>query len=131
VDTATPASRQDIGYLRHAFPDHNRSFSDTELEEFQRILDELNDSVSTTPDNEIIVGLMKSIATAGDVHTHVNMLPCAQKLRRVPICFYWFSDGLYVIKASEQFADILGSRVVELGGVQPELLRRRMARRWS
>ena len=104
------------------FPKHNLSFSDTELDDFYGILDELGGSVSQASDNEIIVAIMKSIATAGDVHTHVSMGPTAQKLRRLPIRFYWFSDGLYVIRASEQYAGILGARIVELAGVAPELL---------
>ena len=116
------AWRQDIGYLRKAFPVHNMSFDDDELEEFQRILDGLEDSIPTASDNKMIVGIMKSVATAGDVHTKVSLQPSAQKFRRVPIRFYWFSDGLYVVKATERYADVLGFRIVELGGFPPELL---------
>lgn len=98
------------------------SFDGDELESFQGILNDLGNSVSTASNNDIIVGIMKSIATAGDVHTHVSMRPSAQKLRRMPVRFYWFSDGLFIIKASEQYAEFLGSRIVELGGVSPESL---------
>jgi hypothetical protein len=120
------AWQQDIAYLKNAFPQHNMSFDDGELDEFDRVVDELYDTISAASDAALIVGIMRSVATAGDVHTHVSLRPSAQKLRRLPIRFYWFSDGLYVIKASAQYSGTLGTRVVELGGVPPHLLLERM-----
>jgi hypothetical protein len=53
-------------------------------------------------------------------------MPRSQKLPRLPIRFYWFSDGLYVIRAAEEHADLLGARITEISGVRPEMLVDRM-----
>jgi hypothetical protein len=65
---------------------------------------------------------MKAVASANDVHTHVNMRPSAQKLRRLPIRLYFFEEGLYIIKAKEAYQQLLGKRVISINGYSIEEL---------
>ncbi|UCF96607.1 MAG: hypothetical protein JSV89_15720, partial [Spirochaetaceae bacterium] len=117
---------QDLKYLKEGFPRYNKSFDADSLSAFDAIVGETLDSVPELTDNEIYVKLLRAVATPGDRHTTINFAPSSQKLRRIPIRFYWFSDGLYVIRAAEEHADLLGARITEIGGVRPEVLVGRM-----
>ena len=116
------AWRQDIEYLRDSFPKYCESLTDDSVVAFEGILNEIRRSIPLLSDNEIIVGILRAVATARDGHTRVNMKPSSQKLRRLPIRFYWFSEGLYVIKATREYAETLGARVLEINGRRPEEL---------
>jgi hypothetical protein len=39
---------------------------------------------------------------------------------RLPLNFYWYSDGLAVIAASKEYTNVLGARVVRIGTMTPE-----------
>ena len=116
------AWQQDIEYLRDSFPKYCKSLTEESEAEFESILAQIHRSVPSLSDNELIVGILRAVAVARDGHTRVNMKPSAQKLRRLPVRFYWFSDGLYVIKATPEHADALGDRVLEIDGRRPEEL---------
>ena len=113
---------EDIGYLRDSFPKYNRSFDERSLYEFQSILDSTYSNIPTLSDNEIYVDIMRAVAAAEDGHTSVNMAPSAGKLRRFPVRFYWFEEGLFIVKASSDFASTLGGRVRAINGTDPEEL---------
>ncbi len=117
---------QDLTYLNEQFPRYNKSFDADSLAAFDAIVGETLDSVPELTDNEIYVRLLRAVATPGDRHTAVSFTPSSQKLRRLPIRFCWFSDGLYIIRASAEHADLLGARITEIGGFRPEELLDRM-----
>jgi hypothetical protein len=117
---------QDLTYLKETFPRHNKSFDGDSLAAFNGIMGKALDSVPELTNNEIYVQLLRAVATPGDRHTGINFMPSSRKLRRLPIRFYWFSDGLYVIRAAAEHADLLGARITEIGGVRPEVLVSRM-----
>jgi len=114
------AWNQDINYLKESFPKYNRSFTPESLQKFHEILLETQNHIPSMTDNEIHVDIMKAIATVEDVHTSVNMKPSALKLRRFPIRFYWFKEGLYVIKANPEYENLLGSRIEMINGRNPD-----------
>jgi hypothetical protein len=121
------AWEQDIEYLKEDFPKYNKSFTSDSLAEFHMILDRTYRDIPSLSDNEIYVYIMRAVAAAKDGHTSVNMMPSAQKLRRLPIRFYWFSDGLYVIKAAAAHSELLGLRIAGINGIDPENLVRQLS----
>lgn len=114
------AWRQDIRFLRDEFLLIDKSFSEDSAREFVATLTELYDNVATLSDNEIVVGVMRAVAASGNSHTRTYLMRNDDFLRRLPIRFYWFSDGLFVIRATEQFAETLGSRVIAIEGRRVE-----------
>jgi len=44
-------------------------------------------------------------------------------LRRWPVRFYWYSDGLFVVRATPEHGQALGARVVAIDGTFPEDLK--------
>lgn len=82
--------------------------------------------VSDDFDAATIVALQRVLASIGDGHT--VLYPAGQErgvLTRLPLGFWWFDDGLLVVAAEDPHRDLVGRRVVELGGLEVgELLRR-------
>ncbi|MBV7334816.1 hypothetical protein KFU94_42580 [Chloroflexi bacterium TSY] len=100
----------------------DRSFTEATQASFVSRLDILYDQTPSLSNNELIVGIMRAVATAGNAHTRTYLLRHGNQLQRWPIRFYWFADGLYVVKALPKYADILGARVVSINGERPERL---------
>jgi hypothetical protein len=113
---------QDLEYLQGSFPKYNSSFSPESLAVFDSILEQTLAAIPSLSDNEIYVNILKAVAAPGDGHTSVNLWPSAQKLRRLPLRFYWFSDGLYVVKTTKGYSELLGARIMEIAGYSPEEL---------
>ena len=50
-------------------------------------------------------------------HGTVSALPAAKvRFKTIPLDFYFFSDGLFVINAAEPYAKLIGKKVVAIGG---------------
>lgn len=73
---------------------------------------------------EFTLRLMKLVASAHVGHTRVAPPP---RFHRLPLRFYWYSDGLAVISAAQEYADVLGTRVLSIGTMTPEQMETVMA----
>ncbi len=122
------AWRQDITYLRDEFLKVDRSFTEDTSQEFTSILDSLYGQVTSLSDNEILVEITRATATSGNGHTRVFLMRQGNYLNRLPIRFYWFSNGLFVVKATANFSETLGTRVMAINGNPTEEL---MSRMWA
>jgi len=90
-----------------------------QVKKFEASLDEVDGVVGFE------IGLMKLVAMLGDSHTNV-MTQTVFSDDLLPLAMHWFSDGLYVLKAPRAHQDMLGSRVVTIGGVSLEDAIRRL-----
>lgn len=103
----------------HADPERP-AFSD----EFQATADNLRALIPQLSDQQVLMEFMRLAALLGDGHTAVYGPTPESSLdldqRSVPVKFYDFSDGLYIVEAAEGFQDLVGSRVVRLGPLAPE-----------
>jgi len=116
------AWRQDIAYLRRDFPRVDRSFTPETSRKFDSILSQTDERVPLLSDGEIAVAITRAVATSGNAHTRTFLMRHGNYFNRMPIRIYWFSDGLYVVKATAEFAEMLGTRLVAIGGVPIEAL---------
>jgi hypothetical protein len=71
--------------------------------------------VPALKDTEIIVALMRLIASVGDPHTQVNS--DTANFHDYPLDLMWFPDGLHVIAALRTHREILGAKLVQIGDV--------------
>ncbi len=118
-DESTRRWREDIAYFRQELPRrHIDAFHDLSRPEFDRMTADLDRHVSSLRDHEIIVGLARVVARLGlrDGHSRVNLFNPAVKFHKLPLNFYSYSDGLFVRATSKDYADILGARLVSIGG---------------
>jgi hypothetical protein len=106
--------RDDIAALHSTLPArHANLFFRTTREAWDAAVSDLSASVPALQDYEVVVGLMKVVAMIGDSHTTINVLPAG--FRSYPLQFAPFSDGLYVVGATQQTASALGARIVAIG----------------
>ena len=108
------AQRQDIRYFRQLIA-LDRSFAPSDRTEANRRLDAL-EALGTVLDRpHFRVSLMRIDALADNGHSRVENERSAQPLR-LPVRVAAFSDGLYIMRATEINADLLGSRVTAIDG---------------
>jgi hypothetical protein len=90
------------------------------------ILNRLDERVPTLSDNRIVVEITRAVAKSGNGHTRTYLMRNGNYLRRFPVRYYWFSDGLFVVRATEEYSQTLGTRVVAIDGRAPEDLMSQM-----
>jgi C-terminal processing protease CtpA/Prc len=105
----------DVRFLGDELPKrHRNAFHRVTKEEFEATVKSVYDAVPSLSEDEIIAGLMKIVAKVHDGHTSILARPYFRS-GVYPIGFYLFSDGLYVRKATANYADMLGGKVLRVG----------------
>ncbi|MBD0332183.1 MAG: hypothetical protein ICV66_05970 [Chitinophagaceae bacterium] len=85
---------------------------DLAMDEFNKQYNELYNSVETKTDIQIIMGLMKLLVTLDDGHTGV-FAPSRKEFQvALPLLFYYFKEGLYIVAAAPNYKHLLGSKVL-------------------
>ena len=98
---------------------HPNVFRRVKKEDFEAEVKSLNGRIPSLTEDEIIVGLMKVVARVRDGHT--GLYPLAYFRSGIyPLRFYLFSDGLFVQKASPEYAGIVGAKVIRIGNMSAE-----------
>jgi hypothetical protein len=64
----------------------------------------------------------QAAAIANNGHTNASAFGRARRLGRAPLRFYWFDDGLYVVRAVGPEAGLVGGRIRAIDGHPPEEL---------
>ena len=115
----TEANRQDIEYAQQALHRMDRSFSREAWASFDAQLDELEQRAGELDAATLEMGIAKAVATARNGHTNLLGAMRGLTLSSIPLRLYWFDDGLRVVKTDPVHADLLGARVIEVGGRSP------------
>jgi len=118
---------QDVEQLAKDLPRlHANLFFQTSRETFDREVEALKARVPELRDGEVVAGLMRIAALAGDGHTSISPYNYGG-FRRLPIRLRLVSDGLLVTSAGPGAERLLGARVVRLGDVDSTTALERMA----
>jgi hypothetical protein len=75
----------------------------------------LSAAVPHLSDVQVGVGLVRLAGSLGDGHSYLTMVTPT-----VPVQFYRFSDGLYVVKGTKSGSDLVGSFVERIGDVDAD-----------
>jgi hypothetical protein len=112
--SALDAQRQDVRYFRQLIA-MDRSFTPATRAEANRRIDalEASDTVLDRPHFRVL--LMQIDALADNGHSRIENEPSADPME-LPVRVVTFSDGLYVMRATQDYADLLGSRVTAIDG---------------
>jgi hypothetical protein len=108
------AQRQDLRYFRQLTA-LDRSFAPAARAEANRRIDALEASGTVLDRAHFRVLLMQIDALADNGHSRVESEPSAAPIE-LPVRVLAFSDGLYVMRAMENNADLLGGRVTAIDG---------------
>jgi hypothetical protein len=112
--SALDAQRQDIRYFRQLVA-MDRSFAPATRAEANRRIDALEASDTMFDRPHFRVLLMQIDALADNGHSRIENEPSAASME-LPVRVATFSDGLYVMRATENNADLLGSRLTAIDG---------------
>jgi hypothetical protein len=80
--------------------------------------------VPALQDFEIEVRLQQILARVGDAHTLLDLPPITGHL---PVMLYQFPEGIFVIHAAPQYADLIGARLLRIGEQDVRVAYRRVA----
>lgn len=85
--------------------------------EFDSSIKGLSDSIAKLTDIQIIIEITKLMVKLGDGHTTISLGPKSSPefLRTLPIKFYLFKEGLYIIAADSKYKELLGAQVLRFG----------------
>jgi hypothetical protein len=107
---ALEAQRQDLEQFSRLIA-MDRSFSPAARLEATRQVDELKATTVLLGSGTLRVALMRITALADNGHTSLD-----DERDCVPARVMWFADGLYVLRAKPEYADLLGARVERVDG---------------
>ncbi len=96
---------------------HYNPWRRTSREDFHAAVAKLHEQIPELSDAQVVVELQKLAAKLGDGHSGVSLGSKRTRITPIPFALYRFTDGLFVIDAIEQHRDLIGSRIVSIGGV--------------
>ncbi len=88
-------------------------------EKFATEMTEIEHAAPQAADSQVVLKLMRLVASGHIGHTHVIFPPEPMAFHRLPLTLYWYSDGLGVNAAAPEYKDALGARVVRVGTMTP------------
>jgi len=115
----TEARLQDLDYLRR-LPGTDNSFSQAEKSLFDEHIDRLQADAATMSVTEFTMGVAAAVAISENGHTNLRSVGSVDGLNSLPVRFFWFGDGLHIVRARASHAHLIGARVLAYDGVAPE-----------
>ena len=109
--------RTDLNFLaEHLAADHYSPYAKLNKNELDATIESLHDRIPKPSDHEVIVEMMKIVASVGDGHTRL-FPPDSGKFRfhAIPVMFYEFNEGLYIRAAPIEHKGAVGKRVLKIG----------------
>ena len=113
--TATPMG--DLEYLRQVVLKNERGVTRDKLEQFEKTIRTLTIDQPLDGDAASLVA-SQAMAKLDNAHSTLTN-PC---LHRLPIRVRWFADGLFIVKARSEWANLLGLKIVSIGERSPDKL---------
>lgn len=116
-DLSSAEWRADLDFMMENLPKiHKNLYHATQKTTFDSAAQALSDRIPQMTRDEIIMGMMRIVALAGDGHT--NIYPTRDRavaFHSLPIAMYFFKDGLYIRAADSSVATLAGARVLKIG----------------
>jgi tetratricopeptide (TPR) repeat protein len=117
--TVTPeAWQEDLTFLAGRISEqHPNPWHHVTRQEFEAAVSRLHGRIPELGYPQVLVGFMQIVALLGpgDGHSRVRLEPPFVGAL-YPLRLWWFSDGLYVRSASPEFVNLVGKRVLWIGG---------------
>jgi len=108
--------QEDLQYLAKELPRrHKNAFHTVSREQFEKSVADLNVQIPNLQSHEIIVGLMRIVASVSDAHTELSGF--GSGFHRFPLNVYWFGKELRVTRIASAYKRGAGARVVQIGDV--------------
>ncbi|MDH3431397.1 MAG: hypothetical protein OEQ14_15455 [Gammaproteobacteria bacterium] len=89
--------------------------------EFDNKVHSIRKAISTSDDQQIVFEFMSLLGMLGNGHNFI--IPAWGQhgsFTQLPMQFYWFSDGLYIVEAQQPYEDLVGYEVTHFGKTPAE-----------
>jgi len=87
-------------------------------QEFQQRALGIKARIPQLTDQEIVFEFMELVGGLGSGHNLIIPTNGAKgAFKRLPVEFYWFSDGLFIVEASQDNQALIGSKIISIGDV--------------
>jgi hypothetical protein len=114
-EAAADEVRQVVSLVLEHHPD---PFAVTSRVDFEQRAAELLDRRAPISIGQQYFDLSSLLGLVADTHTQLHTMPDTPGFERTyPLRFKVFEDGLYIIAGNEHYRDIIGSRIVSIGGI--------------
>ena len=120
LDTAAVRQwREDLAVVRTEAPAHHANlFHSMTRAQFDSALASIEQNLPRMQRSQVIVELQRLAALIGDGHSSVGpWRDTATVFHELPVTFYSFADGLRIRAATSPHADLIGSKVIAIGGI--------------
>lgn len=109
------AQQQDLLYLKSLL-NYDRSFAESARDEFLSQIDNelLGKQALSTAEHYLRVRALVALADNG--HTSVEATPTFRQFNRSGIDVYPFSDGMFIVRAHQDYSDLVGQKLIEIEG---------------
>lgn len=108
--------QEDIDYLNSQLRSKQLDlFSIIPEQKFQNTLNNIKANISSLQDYEIFIKLQQMIASMHVAHNTISSIGSG-KFHYLPILASFFPDGLYIIQADNQNTNLLGKKIIKVGG---------------
>ena len=115
--------KADLAYFEDIYLTRSRTFPQDSLLPCKKVLRHLKANQETLTDPEIILGLSKCVAMANNGHTTIHL----SRMATIPLRFYWFKDGLHIIKSDTASSIYLGSKLLAINGMPVDKVYKKLA----
>lgn len=114
---AERALRQDLRTLvRHIRSVHPDRWHDITREDFDAAVSALDERLGDLGRDAFMVEAMRLMALLGVRDGHSGIFPTEQTGHLLPLHLYRFDDGVFVVDATEDHADLVGTEVTRIAG---------------
>jgi hypothetical protein len=112
-ETIAEARRQDLKFLTK-FLDYDRSFSASQRKSFLNQIEQLEGRAHDLSDSELFLGVAKAVAKSDNGHSNAGTEPLYRQFNHANVKFYWFADGLYIVRAHKELGALVGARIITI-----------------
>ena len=113
---------QDLEFFARTFADVQVDFPKLyNPKKFRKELDSLEVAIPRISDSEVVLRLMRLVATGKVAHIEVHPQEDLE-FHSYPVRFFWYSDGPALTNAKEEYKSGLGARIVRIGSMTPDQL---------
>lgn len=110
--------KSDLDFLARELPQkHVGLFEIRTQKEFEKGLEQIKLNSDTMSDLGVAIKLQQFIASFGDSHSSVNFNQYIDPNQLLPFHLHEFSDGLYILKTTSAYKELLGCQLISINGI--------------
>ena len=113
---------EDIQQYRSAVFDADKSYSATERETAEALLSNLEKQYSSLSNSQIELALAEISAVTNNGHSFLMPGGWTHRYARLPISFYVFAEGVFVVSATADYENLIGHQLLAINGHSTEAL---------